>query len=589
MDLDIQKLKITLNTNVKNSKPIEFTKDVLYHPEHKSFSDIEKYPYVTTRQLYPEDYLSGLEYDQIVNIFFNKTNFEDMLNENKVANKLNDTAYISNKNVMIMLRLLFSTKYFIVNNIHQSIDILNKNDSANSIFYNPFNTKFSYVKINGKPHTITKAVWLNDVVNHPKYNELVNVVGTVIDNYKEKYPENPEKLIAERNRLENSSVKFNELSYNLRTRVLPKLRFPYRESSNSEIQKRINMKSISTPATELDKMTKKQLYQFLTDKVLSAAQKEDLKDELLVLEKKISSSSSKDEYIKLINQYNNYTNKFYDTFEKLYNRYMLNKKDIILDKKLIDIGIDNINVGYDESYPKKEIFVLLDLIDGEVDDENKKEVYCPYTNEYLGDLLNNLVYNTESSKIVKPTKSIYSVDARTTQTPNNTSTNKPTNQINNNNTSTNNPIEQSNNNTVDTELFYSQVFNKGENKQILDKIRPFLVDDNIIDFIKKNQDLYEIVGKSLSTTSKRRSFIDQINRLNGKYKTEIDILNQSKKDPSQLPVNNKNIDNDILKYEFYSTILDKIMSYENTKPIAIGGKKTKSRKSTSKNTTKKMR
>ena len=588
MNLDIQKLKITLNTNVKNSNPIEFIKDVLYHPEHKSFSDIEKYPYVTTRQLYPEDYLSGLEYDQIVNIFFNKTNFEDMLNENKVANKVKDTAYISNKNVMIMLRLLFSTKYFIVNNIHQSIDILNKNDSANSIFYNPFNTKFSYVKINGKPHTITKAVWLNDVVNHPKYNELVNVVGTVIDNYKEKYPENPEKLIAERNRLENSSVEFSELSYNLRTRVLPKLRFPYRESSNSEIQKRINMKSISTPATELDKMTKKQLYQFLTDKVLSSAQKEDLKDELLVLENKISGSSNKDEYIKLINKYNNYTNKFYDTFEKLYNRYVLNKKDIILDKKLIDIGIDNINVGYDESYPKKEIFVLLDLIDGEVNDENKKEVYCPYTNEYLGDLLNNLVYNTESSKIVKPTKSIYSVEARTMQKQNNTSINKPTNQTNNN-TSTNKPIGQSNNNTVDTELFYSQVFNKGENKQILDKIRPFLIDDNIIDFIKKNQDLYEIVGKSLSTTSKKRSFMDQINRLNGRYKTEIDILNQSKKDPSQLPVNNKNIDNDILKYEFYSTILDKVMSYENTKPNAIGGKKTKSRKSTSKNTTKKMR
>ena len=587
MNLDIQKLKITLNTNVKNSKPIEFTKDVLYNPEHKSFSDIEKYPYVTTRQLYPEDYLSKLDYDKIVNIFFNKTNFEDMLNENKIKNNVNDTAYISNKNVMIMLRLLFSTKYFIVNNIHQSIDILNKNDSANSIFYNPFNTKFSYVKINGKPHTITKAVWLNDTVNHPKYNELVNVVGKVIENYKEKYPDNPEKLIAERNRLESNSVKFSELSYNLRTRVLPKLRFPYRESSNSEIQKRINMKSISTPATELDKMTKKQLYQFLTDKVLSAAQKEDLKDELLVLEKKIYSSSSKDEYIKLINQYNNYTNKFYDTFEKLYNRYVLNKKDITLDKKLIDIGIDNINVGYDESYPKREIFVLLDLIDGEVNNENKKDVYCPYTNEYLGDLLNNLVYNTESSKIVKPTKSIYSVDARTTQNTNNTSTNKPTNQPNN--TSINKVNEQSSNNTIDTELFYSQVFNKGENKQILDKMRPFLIDDNVIDFIKKNQELYAVVSKSLSTTSKKRSFIDQINRLNGRYKTEIDILNQSKKDPSQLPVNNKNIDNDILKYEFYSTILDKVMSYENTKPIAIGGKKTKSRKSTSKNTTKKMR
>ena len=83
MSLNIQKLKITLNTNVKNSKPIEFTKDVLYHPEHKSFPDIEKYPYVTTKQLYPEDYLSKLDYDKIVNIFFNKENFEDMLIEHK--------------------------------------------------------------------------------------------------------------------------------------------------------------------------------------------------------------------------------------------------------------------------------------------------------------------------------------------------------------------------------------------------------------------------------------------------------------------------------------------------------------------------
>ena len=157
--------------------------------------------------------------------------------------------------------------------------------------------------------------------------------------------------------------------------------------------------------------------------------------------------------------------------------------------------------------------------------------------------MNNLVYNTESSKIVKPTKSIYSVDARTTQNTNNTSTNKPTNQPNN--TSINKVNEQSSNNTIDTELFYSQVFNKGENKQILDKMRPFLIDDNVIDFIKKNQELYAVVSKSLSTTSKKRSFIDQINRLNGRYKTEIDILNQSKKYPSQLPINNKNIDNDM--------------------------------------------
>jgi len=93
MSLNIQKLKITLLTNATNNKTIELTKDVLYHPEHKSFSGIEKYPYITTKQLYPEDYLSKLDYDKIVNIFFNKVNFENMLNEHNTS-KNNDETYI---------------------------------------------------------------------------------------------------------------------------------------------------------------------------------------------------------------------------------------------------------------------------------------------------------------------------------------------------------------------------------------------------------------------------------------------------------------------------------------------------------------
>ena len=88
MSLAIQKLKITLLTNATNNKPIEFTKDVLYHPEHKSFPDIDKYPYITTKQLYPEDYLSKLDYDKIVSIFFDKDNFEAMLNEHKPTNNV---------------------------------------------------------------------------------------------------------------------------------------------------------------------------------------------------------------------------------------------------------------------------------------------------------------------------------------------------------------------------------------------------------------------------------------------------------------------------------------------------------------------
>jgi uncharacterized protein with von Willebrand factor type A (vWA) domain len=239
---------------------------------------------------------------------------------------------------------------------------------------------------------------------------------------------------------------------------------------------------------------------------------------------------------------------------------MLNNKDIVVDKKTLDIGIDNINIGYSDNYPKKEIFVMLDLIDGEVNKENKKEVYCPYTNEYLGNLLNSLVYNPESSKVVKNSKTIYSMEDKTTSS---SSTKKNTND---------DKVKPNMTTEVDDNVFYSQIFNRSDNVKLLDKMRPFLANDNIIDFIKKNSDLYKIVSKSIATSSKRRAFMDEINRLNGRYKTEIQILNENKKGITDLPIKVKNIDDEILKYEFYSSILDKVIAYEDKKPMAVGGR-----------------
>mgnify|MGYP006076050879 CR=1 FL=1 len=588
MSLNIQKLKITLLTNATNNKPIEFTKDVLY----KSPSDIEKYPYITTKQLYPEGYLSKLDYDKIVNIFFNKDNFEEMLNENKPSKNGQDEAYITNKNVMLMLQLLFSTKYFIVNNIHQSLDLLSNTDSNNSIFYNPFNTKISYVKINGKPHTVTKAVWLNDTINHPKYKEVMNTVGDVIASYMTKYPNDPTKLNNEMIRLRTDTVKYDEISYNLRSRLLPTLRFPYRESSNIEIQKSINMDNRIEPEIPLIDMSKKQLYSLITKELLSKEQQEEHKGLLNNLKLRESDSSNKTDYINIINKYNNYTREFYDKFEALYKRYVLNNKDVTIPREILDIGIDNINIGYSDEYPKKEIFVMLDLIDGEVNEDNKKEIYCPYTNEYLGNLLNNLVYDMESSKILKTKKSIYSTeDKKSKSSKMSTNSTSSTSNIKEKSSNTSSrPNMNTSNKDVNSDLFYSQIFNRTENKEIVDKMRPFIKDDDIISFIKKNSELYDIIGKSTTTTSNNKSFMDQINRLNGRYKTEIDILKQNKKGSMRLPIQLQNIDNDILKYEFYSTVLNKIIAYENTKPKSLGGgKKTKTRKSKTKNITKKSR
>lgn len=535
MSLNIQKLKVTLNTNIPTHQSIEFTKDVLYHPEFNSFTGIEKYPYFTNKQLYPESYLSQLHYDEIVNIFFNRTKFERMLIENKPQSVNMDTDYISKTNVMTMLQLLFSTKYFIVNNIHQSLDIITHNESNHSLFYNPFNTQFSYVKINGNPYTVTKTVWLNDTVNHPKYNELMKAVRALEDDYIEKeYP--PASIIKEKQHPFDVPVKFGDLSYRLRSDILPKYRHPYRESSNKELQKYI-IGTRTQPANE----------------------------------KNITSED---------------VTKFYELFDMIYERYMLNNKDVKVDEKLLDVGIDNINIGYSDSYPKKEIFVLLDLIEGEVSDDNKKEVYCPYTNDYLGNLLNNLVYKEQSIKVLDKPRSMYSITENKS---------KPVDNIKS--STTNNvmqPTEKDNNTNTNTNEspFYTKIFNRTEkeNKDLLNKIDPVILQSkDVFSFIKdNNNELYAVIDKSVSASSKTTNFMNQIQRLNSRYQTEIKILNDYLTTQSNiLPGKIKETQNDILKYELYSHVLDNIKTYEDTKPLAIGGKKTRKSKKKVFNNTKK--
>lgn len=537
MSLNIQKLKVTLNTNIPKQKSIEFTKDVLYHPESNSFKDIEKYPYITTKQLYPEKFLFDLDYDEIVNIFFNRDKFERMLLENKPPNTETDIQHIYKTNIMTMLELLFSTKYFIVNNIHQSLDIITHNESTKSLFYNPFNTKFSYIKVNGKPYTVTKAIWLNDIVNHPKYNELMKEVRSVADEYIEKeYP--VANINKERQLPFKVPVKFDDISYRLRSVILPKYRHPYRESSNKELQKYI----------------------------IGAKNKTD--------------SNSDD------------VSKFYELFDNIYERYMNGNKDVEIGDKLLNVGIDNINIGYDNSYPKKEIFVLLDVIEGEVNDINKKEVYCPYTNDYLGNLLNNLVYKVHSTKVLDKPRTMYSIsekksDITSTDTKMDSSSDK---KIMSDTTDKKIMSDTTENvNKIET-LFYSKIFNRTDEKNtdLLNKTKPILQDTEILTFIKNNNtELYTIINKSLNTSFKSTDFMNQIRRSLNIYQTELNISNDYLTQPGILPDKIQETKKSIVLYELYIRILESIKSYEDTKPASSGGSKSSKRKKKVLNNTKK--
>lgn len=90
------------------------------------------------------------------------------------------------ENVLMMLRLLFPTKYPIIGNIFSSFNSLILQKSDFNMTFRDFlpsflknkliegTSSYSYVKIDGKIYTVAQAVWLNDIYNHKEYADLID-------------------------------------------------------------------------------------------------------------------------------------------------------------------------------------------------------------------------------------------------------------------------------------------------------------------------------------------------------------------------------------------------------------------------------
>ena len=105
--------------------------------------------------------------------------------DNKKERMLNQAKNID-ENIIIMLRLLFPTRYPFAGNISSSYNtIILKQIGFNLTMYDflpPFLRKslvqgtslYSYVKIDGKVYTVLQVVWLNDIYNHKEYADLID-------------------------------------------------------------------------------------------------------------------------------------------------------------------------------------------------------------------------------------------------------------------------------------------------------------------------------------------------------------------------------------------------------------------------------
>lgn len=179
-------LKMMMDTNIPNTEPFEFTSSNLYHPTKSITSRLGKYPLFTYSVKYPS-ILSKWDYSRITEFFFDATIFKSILVgyagdiiDFKTDDDGEKKREVIEYNIKYMLSLLFPITFPYKRYIEDSYNkiILGKSSFLidGDFIYNflfQLDNKYSYIKHNGKVMTITNAIFVNDVFNHPKYKKMV--------------------------------------------------------------------------------------------------------------------------------------------------------------------------------------------------------------------------------------------------------------------------------------------------------------------------------------------------------------------------------------------------------------------------------
>ncbi len=731
--MDIRLLKITIATNIPGNKMVEFTSSMLYHPEYTDLKVNSKYPYVTSYVDYSDAELEHLSYPEIVQFFYDKPTFINTISKIPSDVKPSDTTNVLNRNIMTMLRLLFPTKYYTVNNLKQSISLLEPSVAVNtnSIFYNLFNTHSSYLKIQNKKYTVSEVIWLNDIVNHPEYRTLLEEIYNVklaLKNYANERSEligismqktintltelvkqlsdiikserkegNAVKssgyaskkqyitlitLLFFRQFLENINQTYEELVKSVDTNIdkmvkettssadddktnlytilkqmvdnsnadldaNPKIsRFQYYNKLVSDIIKkdadtRLINENFAT-ALSTDNWTRR--VNELLNKDLNEQNIKTVKEYLdtntikFTLETKTKGSSSNT--IPIVYQFiNNVQYKYvrpertssnvtlqkyidgktpedtaelFKVAEQLYNKYILHNKDAAnsIDNSILNVGVNNINIDRTGNLPTKEIFVELILIDGEVNETNKSEIYCPITNEKLGNELMDLLSKDEdNSNLLNKLNTIYSVDAQrfnANKANVQTKLNKSEKPVNNNEVVVGNKQKD-----ILSDYVYSKFFPKIIGRRdtaltdIIDEIRKVvpeynkLEQDKLLEFINNTYveranssppftlpDLPKQILQWSKKDTYNNELVNNLTRIKNSLDTDIAIIKKDTNEREFTPEQKSKLLSHLAIIKLYVYVVTKLMEDENKKQGSslTGGKvHKKSKQKTTKN------
>lgn len=180
---DIKMIDIKIESNIPKSKEFSLTSD-MFNIKKKDLR-LNKYPLITGDIELPLRVLVTMDYEDCVVFFFSYNTFSKIVKDNvreSVFNVNTDEAMKTKQknldnNLMLMLRLLFLTKFPTSNNVTSSYDLM----SPTSLFStNNMRRKYTYLKISDADYTVTQVILLNDILNNPFYVKFIDEISSYI-------------------------------------------------------------------------------------------------------------------------------------------------------------------------------------------------------------------------------------------------------------------------------------------------------------------------------------------------------------------------------------------------------------------------
>ena len=307
-------------------------------------------------------------------------------------------------------------------------------------------------------------------------------------------------------------------------------------------------------------------------------------------------------------------NEWIKQFEKIYNKYVLKIKDVTIDSHLLNLNVNNINMEKSgTSAPTKEIYIKMMLIDGEVNDTNKSEIYCPVTNDMLGnELLHLIEHRSDNANLLKEDVSMFAVNSKQSAVGyNNKPQRTPTNNKSDNRYAQVKNESNVNVNSIVTkeasDKFGPIIIKSADQKklsEIIDEIRKRstpgiqMTSESILEFINstytdsigKNKDQYEVLPDlpsainewSKNAMRSNTMLQDKLTEMKSALDTGYKIINSKVTDSRQIVDNtyrNKLL-SQLATIGLYAYIVELLLANEINKKIVVtskGGKLHKKR------------